>query len=82
MNKREVRTPYSLIWSVAVVISAPSLIEGRVPFHLSVWSAYFCYKWCRDQDASLGGLSRYRIWLMILGERSVSYPGCGWSGDK
>ena len=27
-------------------------------------------------------LSRYRIWLMILGERSVADLGCGWSGDK
>ena len=36
------------------------------------------------QDASLGGLSLYGIesgW-MILGERSVADPGCGWSGDK
>ena len=27
-------------------------------------------------------LSRYRIWLMILGEKSVADLGCGWSGDK
>ena len=38
------------------------MIEGETSFHLSVQSGCIRYKWCRDQDDSLGGLSvRYRI---------------------
>ena len=61
----------------------PSLIEGRGAFS-SIGG-----DWRVLITATSGAVTRMRAWAdclgiesLILGERSVADPGCGWSGDK
>ena len=82
IKQREVSTPYKWNGYVVVVISS---------LRLSRLERFFIYRCGELVPATSGAcarmqawveLSRYRIWLMILGERSVADLGCGWSGDK